>query len=319
MAFRTKIDYSKGRQIKQDQNSTTILPGKTQFGMEYADRLLGPDLLSITTDIEISNIVSTFSGNTTNIIFSWGSPYMEFVNDFIEPYDINNSGETRIIEEIFTGYDPYVYNSFTYYRHYSGVTFDLTISEIIDLGGGNYSGTTFTENLEILDAPSLDYVGDGTMLEVRGNTKLDSLETYSAVTFNNTSISDEFNYLYGKNKITGELIQINKKIFSNDKPVKIISGSTYKLVSDDANYWLEIDATGPGGIYIYIDAQLFKSPLIQGNQFGGGKIFFVPLGDTTLTCKSDKSLATISEGAVFNIKIMSNFRAHIFGDLVNTP
>lgn len=319
MAFITKIDYSRGRQIKQDQNSTTILPGKTQFGLEYEDRLMGPDLLSVKTGLEINNIISTFSGNTTNIIFSWGSPYMEFVNDFIEPYNVNNSGETRIIEEVFTGYNPLTYNGFTYYDNYSGVTFDLTVSELIDLGGGNYSGTTITENLQILDAPSLDYVGDGTMLEVRGNTKLDSLETYSAVTFNNTSISDEFDYLYGKNKITGELIQIDKEIFSNNKPVKFISGSTYNLVSDDANYWLEIDATGPGGIYIYIDAQLFKSPLIQGNQFGGGKIYFAPLGGTTLTCKSDKALATIYEGAVFNIKIMSSFRAHIFGDLENTP
>lgn len=321
MAFITKIDYSRGRQIKQDQNSTTILPGKTQFGMEYEDRLLGPDLSSITTDLEISNIVSTFSGNTTNIIFSWGSPYMEFVNDFIEPYDINNSGETRIIEEIFTGYNPYVYNSFTYYRHYSGVTFDLTISEIIDLGGGKYSGTTFTENLEILDAPSLDYVGDGTMLEVRGVSKLDSLETYSAVTFNNLNISETATVLYGKDPITSKLVEVPVSSVSTDKPVKFISGSTYNLTADDVNYWLEVDSTEIGGITIYIDAGLFVDiyPLIQGNHLGSGKIFFEPVGSTLLTCNVHKLLATIYEGAVFNIKIMSEFRAHIFGEIEDTP
>lgn len=321
MAFITKIDYSRGRQIKQDQNSTTILPGKTQFGMEYEDRLLGPDLLSVKTELEINNIISTFSGNTTNIVFSWGSPYMEFVNDFIEPYNVNNSGETRIIEEVFTGYDPLIYNVFTYYQKYSGVTFDLTVSEIIDLGGGNYSGTTFTENLEILEAPSLDYVGDGTMLEVRGNTKLDSLETYSAVTFNNLSEESFVEVLYGKNPLTNQLVETPLTSVSNNKPVKFITGTTYNLILEDMNYWLEFDSTGPGGIEVYIDAAIFndKFPLIQGNQYGEGKIYFYASMGTTLTINTHKLFSTTDEGAVFNIKIMSSSRAHIFGELKETP
>lgn len=320
MAFITKIDYSRGRQIKQDQNSTTILPGKTQFGMEYEDRLLGPDLSSIITDLEISNIVSTFSGNTTNIVFSWGTPYMEFVNDFIEPYDINNSGETRIYEEVFTGYNPIDVYGNTFYQNYSGVTFDLTISEIIDLGGGSYSGTTFTENLQILQASSLDYTQDGTMLEVRGNTKLDYLETYSAVTFNNLPILENITTLYGKNPINNQLVEVKTTNISNDKPVKYISGSTYNLTLEDMGYWLEID-TEPSGCDFYIDASIFDGifPLIQGNHLGTGKIFFLPIGLTELTCNEHKLLGTIDDGAVFNIKIMSSSRAHIFGEIEFTP
>lgn len=216
MGFRTKIDYSYGRQIKQNQNSFTILPGQTQFGDEYPNRLLGPDLLSINTQIEISNIISTFSGNTTSINFTFGSPYMTFTESLLPPYSGSTTGITQTIESVFVGYNPVTLHGNTYYQNYSGVTYDITVTEFIDLGGGNYSGTTFTENLEILSAPSLDYVGDNVMHVVRGISQIDFLETYSGVTFYNLDVATSVDYIYGKDPSTGSVVEIPASGFTGN-------------------------------------------------------------------------------------------------------
>lgn len=322
MGFKTKIDYSNTRQLQQNQNSISILPGKTQFGMEYADRLLGPDLLSITEIGQLIDIYSSFSGNTINSIFTFGTPILNPFNDVIGPIDVMMVGETVDYEELFTGVNPYILNGVTLFNNYSGVTFDLTIETFVDLGGGNYSGTAFTSLIEMLDAPSLDYQGDNVMLETRGVTKLDDLITSSGVTFNNLESLPTTTIIYGKNPINGKVVETLMPSGGGGgvpaiKTIKTIVDSTYTFLPEDANYWLESDPNTESGQTFIINPSVFPvGTLIEGSHSGGGTLTFgTVLLETELKVRVGSGPIISRGNSWFKLKIMSSTQVLLFGDL----
>ena len=71
MTFRTKLDYSDNRQIKQRERTNTILSGATVFGVPFSALTTGPSTVDSGTTESFSLVVSTFSGNSATTIFNW--------------------------------------------------------------------------------------------------------------------------------------------------------------------------------------------------------------------------------------------------------
>ena len=103
MPFVTKPDFSNNRQVKQFQLTNTALSGTTEFGVESTSLYeLGYDSNSVENNLGfLSNIVSTFSGNTWVTEFVFGDPVMNVtpdpLNTFVFPFNNITSGDTQII------------------------------------------------------------------------------------------------------------------------------------------------------------------------------------------------------------------------------
>ncbi len=70
MEFRTKLDYSDNRQIKQRERSETTLSGTTIFGMPFSGLTSGPDLATTAQTSQYFGVTSTYSGNSATTIFT---------------------------------------------------------------------------------------------------------------------------------------------------------------------------------------------------------------------------------------------------------
>jgi len=71
MAFRTKLDYSDNRQIKQRERTSTTLSGATVFGVPFSALTSGPSTTDSGTTETYPLALSTFSGNSATTVFTW--------------------------------------------------------------------------------------------------------------------------------------------------------------------------------------------------------------------------------------------------------
>lgn len=175
MDFRTKIDFSSNRQVKQYPETSTTLSGATIFGVPFSALTTGPDLTTSAITYTINGVVSTFSGNsgTTNYVFY--DNIMSIGSDQLYPWTLTNSGDTQYVEPVFSAATTVVIDGNTVATSYTGVTFDMTPIVIIDLGGGNYSGSVYTDVLEFYSANTLDFTGRTIWVDVNGITRTDRL------------------------------------------------------------------------------------------------------------------------------------------------
>lgn len=160
MPFRTKLDYSDNRQIKQRERTNTILSGGTVFGLPYSGLSNGVDLSSSGGTEEFTSVVSTFSGNASTTIFTWYDGRMSAAESSISAITSTNSGVTQetgvvwVVDSTGTTADGYDYNAF-----YTGVSFDFQVSAIVSGAGPTYVGTVTHDNISFYSANSLDYTG----------------------------------------------------------------------------------------------------------------------------------------------------------------
>lgn len=161
MAFRTKLDYSDNRQIKQRERTSTILSGSTTFGVPYSALTSGIDNSSSgTTEIINTIVASTFSGNGTTTIFTWYDPRMSLAESEFSAITNLTSGVTQESGILFTvnttgtTQDGYDYND-----TYSGLSFSFTVNAIYSGAGPVFSGTVQSDDVEFYSASSLDYTG----------------------------------------------------------------------------------------------------------------------------------------------------------------
>lgn len=161
MAFRTKLDYSDNRQIKQRERTSTTLSGSTTFGVSYSALTSGINNSSSgTTEIISSNVASTFSGNGTTTIFTWYDPRMSLAESEFSAITNLTSGITQESGILFTvnttgtTQDGYDYN-----ETYSGLSFSFTVNAIYSGAGPVFSGTVESDDIEFYSASSLDYTG----------------------------------------------------------------------------------------------------------------------------------------------------------------
>jgi hypothetical protein len=174
MSFRTKLDYSDNRQIQQRPETLTILSGGTAFGVTFSALTTGPDLLTSGVTSFVTSAASTFSGNSATTVFNWYDPIMQLGYPSLTAITPSTSADTQYT----TGYSANtttVIDGNTIALNYVGTYYDITCSDIIDLGGGAYSGTAVSLELEYLNAEGLDFTGRTIWVDVSGITRTENL------------------------------------------------------------------------------------------------------------------------------------------------
>ena len=161
MSFRTKLDYSDNRQIKQRERTSTILSGTTVFGVPFSGLTNGVDYSTTgITDNDVSVFGSTFSGNATTTVFTWVDPRMSVVDTYLSAITPSNSAQTQdsgviLVENQTTSVDgnPVVLS-------YSGVSLvGISVTAMTETSSGNYTGATSIDVFDVYSASSLDYTG----------------------------------------------------------------------------------------------------------------------------------------------------------------
>lgn len=175
MEFRTKLDFSSNRQIKQYPETSTILSGGTVFGVPFSALTYGPDLTTTAITSTITGITSTFSGNSGTTSYIWYNSNMSVGNSFLSALTPTNSGTTQFVEPIFSSSSTTIIDGNTVSITYSGISFDITPTTMVNLGGGNYSGSVYTNILNYYSAGTLDFTGRTIWADVKGITKTEKL------------------------------------------------------------------------------------------------------------------------------------------------
>jgi hypothetical protein len=175
MGFVTKIDYSNNRQIKQFEKTETNLSGSTTFGLPFSALTSGAGSECSGVTETLFNIVSTFSGNTGSTVFNFGDSRMAVGASELIVIDDTNSGVTQNTGNVFVGYNSIVIDGNTSYLNYSGVSYDLSVTNFEEVSAGVFTGETTTDILEILSACSLDFTGRTIWVDVEGITKTKDL------------------------------------------------------------------------------------------------------------------------------------------------
>lgn len=174
MPFRTKLDFSSNRQIKQFPGNITELSGGTSFGVPFSALTTGPDLTTSAITQSYSLVASSYSGNSGTTIFTWGVPEMSLGESQLSALTPSNSATTQNVL-IFTAATTTVIDGNTVALTYTGVTYPLVVVTMDDLGGGDYSGTLLTNTVSILSAGTLDYTGRTIWVDVSGYTRTQDL------------------------------------------------------------------------------------------------------------------------------------------------
>ena len=178
MAFRTKLDFSSNRQVKQHEKTITALSGGTSFGLPYDAMTSGPDLntSAITqTFVSITGYTSTFSGNNTTTNYNWFDNRMVLGESVLSAITNTTSATTQITGGVYTAATNTTVDGNLVNLTYTGVSYNVRPLLVIDLGGGNYSGTVRTYKLDILSASTLDFTGRTIWNDVSGITRTERL------------------------------------------------------------------------------------------------------------------------------------------------
>ena len=158
MPFRTKLDYSDNRQIKQRVRTNTTLSGATVFGVSFSALTTGADLSNQTATETVISVLSTFSGNSATTVFTWYDSRMELGASELSAITPSNSGITQNVGPIYTANTTTVIDGNSITLTYTGVSFDLQVTNMLD-SGGSYTGTVEHDSVSFLSATTLDFTG----------------------------------------------------------------------------------------------------------------------------------------------------------------
>jgi hypothetical protein len=175
MPFITKLDFSDNRQVKQNIETNTVLSGATSFGVPFSQLPSGPDPLSSAITATQNGLVSTFSGNSTTTVYSWFTPIMALADSVLSAWTPSNSATTQNTGNLFSASTSTIIDGNTVNLTYTGVSFDVVPIAMVDLGGGNYSGTVNTNVFDTLSAGTIDFTGRTIWVDVSGITKTQDL------------------------------------------------------------------------------------------------------------------------------------------------
>jgi hypothetical protein len=166
MGFRTKLDLSDNRQAKQRERTSTTYSGSSVFGLPFSGLTNGPDDDNVTVDELINSVNSTFSGNSGTTIWTFGDSRMSIAESTLSAITPSNSATTQNTDDVFVVATSTVIDGNTVNLTYTGVSYDMTIASMTDIGGGSYTGSGLTNTLEIISAPGLDYTGSTIWVDV---------------------------------------------------------------------------------------------------------------------------------------------------------
>jgi len=301
MAFRTKLDFSNNRQVKQFEKTQTVLSGGTSFGLTFSALTSGPDPITSGETNNVSFIASTFSGNSATTVYNWYDPAMSLAEPYFSALTPSISAITQSVDAVFTAETTTVIDGNTVALSYSGVGFDITPIAMYDLGGGAYSGTVETADLNYYSATTLDYTGRTIWVDVSGITRTERLIVTNEAQVGGvlTCIDNEGmaewqapqgyfsgNYATLNTLVTNnELIPGNKYILTDYQTVYQINGS------DSRNRIQEHEIIGSSGLY---------------SQFNNVPSNIAANGDTVV-CVFAPSGASVTTGSTFTIIDYFNF------------
>jgi len=175
MNFRTRIDFT-DRQAKQHEKTDISLSGRTVFGLPYSALTNGVDLTTTGITSNTYPLVSTFSGNTGTTVYTFGDPRMSIDEGDLVPLTPSNSATTQYAGPTWGGYNQFVtVDGFSGYSNYSAVTYTIEPNELVDLGGGAYSGNVDSD-FTVYSGGSLDWTGSTVWVDVSGITKTSKLQ-----------------------------------------------------------------------------------------------------------------------------------------------
>ena len=176
MPYTTKIDFSDNRQVAQFPETNTWLSGSTKFGVPFSYLPIGPDLSTTAVTSTISGVFSTFSGNSGTTIYSWYDSRMNLATSYLSSITPTTSAATQITPIVLTGNTTGTTpDGYSIHLSYSGVSFDITPSVVLDLGGGIYSGSLHTSVLTFYSANTVDFTGRTIWADVSGITRTQDL------------------------------------------------------------------------------------------------------------------------------------------------
>lgn len=175
MGFRTKVDMSDNRQVKQYERSDTFMSGSTTLGLPFDMLTSGADMNTTGITHTITGITSAFSGNSATTVFIWYDPLMQMCEPYINTITYLNTGTTQHLPLVTTTDTTTIIDGNTVTLTYGGVSFDITPTNITDYGGGVMMGDLYTTRLDIYSAGTLDYTGRTIWLNVSGITNTDRL------------------------------------------------------------------------------------------------------------------------------------------------
>lgn len=158
MPFRTKLDYSDNRQIKQRVRTNTTLSGGTVFGVSFSALTTGPDLSNQTTTETVTSVLSTFSGNSATTVFTWYDNRMELGASELSAITPSNSGITQNVGPTYTANTTTAIDGNSVTLTYTGVSFDLQVTNMMN-SGGSYTGTVEHNSVSFFSATTLDFTG----------------------------------------------------------------------------------------------------------------------------------------------------------------
>jgi hypothetical protein len=234
MEFRTKLDYSSNRQIKQNPETFTVLSGATGFGIPFSALTTGPDPnYSGITSTSI-DVVSTFSGNSGTTVFTWFDNGMQTGITRLSAITPTNSATTQHTGNVFSASSTTIIDGNTVALAYSGVSFDILPIGMYELGGGNYSGTVYTSRYYQLSANTLDFTGRTIWVDVSGITRTDSLIVLNDATFMNIGSLPSTGSLHYTSGGTLTVNTSDKRLKTNIAP---ITNALSKILALDGVYY----------------------------------------------------------------------------------
>lgn len=174
MDFITKLDFS-SRQVKQNERTFATISGGTSFGLPFSGLTKGPDLTTTGITSSATTVISNFSGNTGNTVFSWYDNRMNLANIYFSAITNVTSAITQNSGLIFTSDTTTTIDGNVVTLTYSGVSFDITPTVVTSPSAGNFSGYVTTSLVEFLSASTLDYTGRTIWVDVSGITRTQRL------------------------------------------------------------------------------------------------------------------------------------------------
>lgn len=293
--FRTKVNFS--NQIKEYTNTEGTFSGSvyinqyTILGTDYSNLPLGLDNSTTGVTYFVSPIITdTFTGTTGSTTFYFSDSNMYLGTPYLSAITPSNTGITQNIFVTQPTYSTTVDgNNFDVY--FSGVSYDLTATDIVEYSSGLYSGSLVTDFLLYISGTTYPWwflkSGSTTWNEIKGRTKTDRLTiTNSASTgYVLTSINNDgdsiwsdpstiYGAIYIKNTVyvakngndsTGLIERIDKPFLTINAALNAIRG-TYpdsgrtpsnrvKVVVEDGTY----NEGSYVFLYPYIDFDLGNS------------------------------------------------------------
>lgn len=173
MGFRTKLDYSSNRQIKQHVETLTLLSGGTSFGVPFNQLPQVPNTSTSAITDTILSVTGTFSGNNINTIYSWSDSRMALGEPQLLTLSADSS-DVQIVNPVFVPSSYISIDGNSVAASFTGVTYLLYVTNFVDLGG-TYSGTVITDELDILSANTGSFTGRTIWVDTSGITRTDRL------------------------------------------------------------------------------------------------------------------------------------------------